>query len=73
MTAVSALSEEQQENYKEVKQTLLSTYQVSAEIIGGRSLNSRLTKITLMLGFEHTGRVIPNGWTPRTKQHSKQY
>ena len=21
-----------------------------------------------MLGFEHRGRFIPNGWTPRTKQ-----
>ena len=31
MTAVSALSAEQQENYEEVKQTLLSTYQVSTE------------------------------------------
>ena len=31
MTAVSALSTEQQNNYEEVKQTLLSTYQVSTE------------------------------------------
>ena len=31
MTAVSALSAEQQENYEEVKQTLLFTYQVSTE------------------------------------------
>ena len=31
MTAVSALSAKQQENYEEVKQTLLSNYQVSTE------------------------------------------
>ena len=73
MTALSALSAEQQENYEEVKQTLLSTYQVSTEAYRRKVFEQAFAKITLMHGFEHTGRVIPNGWTPRTKQHSKQY
>ena len=41
MTAVSALSEEQQNDHdEELKQTLLSTIMCLQKLIGGRSLNS---------------------------------
>ena len=50
MTAVSALSVEQQDNYDEGKHTSLSTYQVSSETYRRKVFEQSFDKTTLVLG-----------------------
>ena len=67
MTAELALSVEQQNDCDEVKQTLLSTYEVSTETYRRLVFEQWFVQNNADAWLRNTGRVIPNGWTPRTK------
>ena len=70
MTAVSMLGAEDQGRYEVVKQTVLSTYHISAETYRKKVFEQQFDVQNQMSGFVHINKLLLSGSKPPTSRYS---